>query len=112
MTESYRLFDDWLSTVRLGPGLIEGVRMLSDQGRGLLVYCKGYEFRRYFCFRHLLELPGSDTDAALVARRLFFTSLEREYVELKEMPIIDFRVGCEEAEINAGGAQHFCESSR
>jgi hypothetical protein len=71
--------------------------MLSDQGQRLLAYCKGHEFHHYFCLRHLLKLLGSGTFVALSAHRLFFTSSEREYIELKVIAIVDFQLGYEEA---------------
>jgi hypothetical protein len=93
----------------MGAALVERKPILSDKGTALMASCKSYEYRHYFCFRHLLELLGSKTFVAMLSRRLFLTSSEAEYVELKIITIVDFRIGCQEGLINTKGACLFCE---
>jgi hypothetical protein len=107
--EAYRLFDESLKRIGLGAGLVELTPVLSDQGKALIAYCKGYEFRHFFCFRHFLELLGSGTYVAMLARRLLFTGSEGEYRQLKAITIVDFQIGCREGAITSKGARHFCE---
>jgi hypothetical protein len=45
----------------------------------------------------------------MLARRLFFTSPEPEYLELKRITIVDFRIGCEQGAVSSAGARHSCE---
>jgi hypothetical protein len=104
--ESYRLFDKALKRLGL-PALVDLTPVLSDQGGGLKAYCKGHESSHFLCFRHLLESLGSHTYVAMLGRRLFFTSSEREYRELKAITILDFQIGCQEDAINAKGASRF-----
>jgi ankyrin repeat protein len=107
--ESYRLFDEAMTSIHLGPGLVHDWPILSDEGQALNAYCRGHEDQHYFCFRHRLELLGSNTYVAMLARRLFFVASEDGYREMKTVTITDFRIGCQEGAINSNGARLFCE---
>jgi hypothetical protein len=61
--ESYRLFDEALQSLNIGPGLVERRPILNDQGSALNAYCKGY-----LSITHVsLSGVGMATNVALLA---------------------------------------------
>jgi hypothetical protein len=93
--ESYRLFDEAMTSVHLG----------RDEGQTLSACCRGHEDEHCFCFRHRLELLGSNPYVATLAQQLLFAGSEDGYRQVKTVMIIDFRIGCQEKAITSNGAR-------
>jgi hypothetical protein len=106
--ESYELFYEGARRVGVDSAVVDVLPLLSDEGLGLIAYARAHRLSHYFCFRHRLELLGSGTFVALLARRLFFCGTESEYRSLKLVTIIDFDVARTESAITPEGAQQFC----
>jgi hypothetical protein len=68
--------------------------ILSDAGAGLVALTKSHGLRHNLCFRHILESLGTKTSAAILARRVLFSSTEREYQELRVITLPEFLYAC------------------
>jgi hypothetical protein len=50
----------------------------------------------FYCYRHLLEVLGSRTFVAMLARRLLFTYTKQEFRDVVDQIMCDFQAGCRE----------------
>jgi ubiquitin C-terminal hydrolase len=58
------------------------VDVLSDQGPGLISFCKTHGIKQYFCHRHLIEKFGASSPAGMLAARVLRCQTVEEYQEL------------------------------
>jgi hypothetical protein len=61
------------------PNFFEGKIFLSDMGTGLKKFYKDFKIKYFYCYRHILERLGQNTFAALIVRKLLFTSVLSEF---------------------------------
>jgi hypothetical protein len=106
--EAYQLYDDGVCATGVDPRILHRHPLLSDEGSALSAYAAKNRILQYFCFRHRLELLGSGTYVALLARRLFFTATREEYDLLKAQTLLELDVAMSENMVTKEGIRLFC----
>ena len=53
--------------------------VLSDEGTALQAFCKKFEITQFFCFRHIIEKFGANSQIAVIVRKLLFIEDKLEF---------------------------------
>jgi hypothetical protein len=82
---------------------------LSNEGKALKLFVRNIEGRHFFCYRHLLEVIGASTLAAIVVRRLLFTSSLNEFRAEVDQALLDLQILSEKGQLTDDQSKKICE---
>lgn len=79
-SELYRLLYTELQNVLGKNDRLHELPILSDQGQGLIKFCKDNNLNQFYCIRHIINLIGAKSFFGKLVRKLLLSQKEPEFV--------------------------------
>jgi hypothetical protein len=88
--QHYTTFFDTIQSIAGDDNLFQGKHFLSDEGKGVKAFVQKVGGIHHFCYRHILEKIGSNSEAAEIAKGLLFSSSPEEFLTKLPQALMDF----------------------